>query len=59
MLPGATPVLDWLNKAQQMRWGRATVRPFPDIRTAVLNNTLEDAFGGAVRTSAPHKASRP
>jgi hypothetical protein len=27
-----------------MRWNRATVQPFLDVRTAVLNNTLEDAF---------------
>ena len=31
-------------KAQQMRWNRATVQPFLDVRTAVLNGTLEDAF---------------
>jgi hypothetical protein len=33
-----------LNKAQQMRWNRATVQPFLDVRTAVLNGTLENAF---------------
>jgi len=33
-----------LNKAQQMRWNRATVQPFLDVRTAVLNGTLADAF---------------
>jgi hypothetical protein len=33
-----------LNKAQQMRWNRATVQPFLDVRAAVLNSTLEDAF---------------
>ena len=33
-----------MNKAQQMRWNRATVQPFFDVRTAVLNSTLEDAF---------------
>ena len=27
-----------------MRWDRATVRPFLDVRTAVLNGTLEGAF---------------
>src|SRR5215211_6787462 len=32
-----------MNKAQ-MRWNRATVQPFLDVRTAVLNGTLEDAF---------------
>src|SRR3954470_23134342 len=30
-----------LNKAQQMRWNRASVQPFLDVRTAVLNGTLE------------------
>ncbi len=33
-----------MNKKQQMRWNRAAVQPFLDVRTAVLNNTLEDAF---------------
>ena len=33
-----------MNKAQQMRWNRATVQPFLDVRMAVLNGTLEDAF---------------
>ena len=33
-----------LTKAQQMRWNRTTVQPFLDVRTAVLNDTLEDAF---------------
>jgi hypothetical protein len=33
-----------MNKKQQMRWNRATVQPFLDVRTAVLNDTLEDAF---------------
>ncbi len=33
-----------MNKAQQMRWSRATVQPFLDVRTAVLNDTIEDAF---------------
>ena len=31
-------------KKQQMRWSRATVQPFLEVRTAVLNGTLEDAF---------------
>ncbi len=31
-------------KKQQMRWNRATVQPFLDVRTAVLNDTLEGAF---------------
>jgi malonate decarboxylase alpha subunit len=33
-----------MNKKQQMRWCRATVQPFLDVRTAVLNDTLEAAF---------------
>src|SRR4030095_5382899 len=33
-----------MNKAQPMRWNRATVQPFLDVRTAVLNGTLEHAF---------------
>jgi hypothetical protein len=33
-----------MNKKQQMRWDRATVQPFLDVRVAVLNDTLEDAF---------------
>ncbi len=38
-------IIAWrMTKKQQMRWSRATVQPFLDVRTAVLNNTLEDAF---------------
>ena len=38
-------IIAWrMNKAQQMRWSRATVQPFLDVRTAVLNDTLELAF---------------
>jgi hypothetical protein len=33
-----------MNKKQQMRWNRATVQPFLDVRCAVLNDTLEDDF---------------
>jgi hypothetical protein len=33
-----------MNKKQQMRWNRTTVQPFLDVRTAVLNDRLEDAF---------------
>jgi hypothetical protein len=33
-----------MNKKQQMRWNRMTVQPFLDVRTAVLNDTLENAF---------------
>lgn len=32
------------NRKQQICWNRAAVQPFFDVRTAVLNNTLEDAF---------------
>ena len=38
-------MLSWrMAKAQQMRWNRTTVQPFLDVRTAVLNDTLEGAF---------------
>ncbi len=38
-------IVAWrMNKAQQMRWSRATVQPFLDVRTTVLNDTLELAF---------------
>jgi hypothetical protein len=33
-----------MNKKQQMRWNRATVQPFLDVRTTVLNDTLADTF---------------
>jgi len=33
-----------MNKKQQMRWNRMTVQPFLNVRIAVLNGTLEDAF---------------
>jgi hypothetical protein len=33
-----------MNKKQQMRWNRTTVQSFLDVRTAVLNDNLEDAF---------------
>jgi hypothetical protein len=33
-----------MNKKQQMRWNRMTVQPFLDVRTAVLTDTLEEAF---------------
>jgi hypothetical protein len=29
---------------KQMRWNRMTVQPFLDVRAAVLNDNLEDAF---------------
>ena len=38
-------IISWrMAKAQQMRWSRATLQPFLDVRTAVLNDTLENAF---------------
>jgi hypothetical protein len=33
-----------MNKKQQMRWNRMTVQRFLDVRTAVLNDTLESVF---------------
>jgi hypothetical protein len=33
-----------MNKKQQMRWNRTTVQSFLGVRTAVLNDTLEDDF---------------
>ena len=33
-----------MNKKQQMRWNRMTVQPFLDVRTAMLNDTLESVF---------------
>ena len=38
-------IIAWrMAKAQQMRWSRATVPAFLNVRTAVLNDTLADAF---------------
>jgi hypothetical protein len=38
-------IISWrMAKTQQMRWSRATVPAFLDVRTAVLNDTLKDAF---------------
>jgi len=38
-------IIAWrMTKKQQMRWSRATVPSFLDVRTAVLNGTLDDAF---------------
>ena len=33
-----------MNKKQQMRWNRMTVQPFLDVRTTVLDGTLENGF---------------
>jgi hypothetical protein len=42
-----------MNKKQQMRWNRMTVQPFLDVRTTVLNGTLEDAFRRRYRGFRP------
>jgi hypothetical protein len=42
-----------MNKKQQMRWNRMTVQPFLDVRTAVLNDTLEHAFRRRYRGFRP------
>jgi hypothetical protein len=31
-------------KSHQVRWSKPTVQPFLDVCTAVLNDTLEQAF---------------
>jgi hypothetical protein len=47
-----------MNKKQQMRWNRATVLPFLDVRAAVLNDTLEEASAGAIPASVPRTTTR-
>ena len=50
-----------MNKKQQMRWNRATVQPFLDVRAAVLNDTLEDTFRhhySATRCGFPARPAR-
>jgi hypothetical protein len=47
-----------MNKKQQMRWNRTTVQPFLDVRTAVLNGTLEDAFRRRYRGFRPANDER-
>jgi hypothetical protein len=42
-----------MNKKQQMRWNRTRVQPFLDVRTAVLNDTLKDAFRRRYRGFRP------
>jgi hypothetical protein len=38
-------IISWrMAKAQQMRWSKPSLQPFLDVRTAVLNDTLEAAF---------------
>ena len=47
-------IIAWrMAKAQQMRWSKPSLQPFLDVRTAVLNDTLEDAF------SRRHHGFRP
>ena len=47
-------IISWrMAKAQQMRWNKATVQPFLAVRTAVLNDTLEDAFRRRYRGFRP------
>ena len=48
-----------MNKKQQMRWSRATVQPFLDVRAAVLNDTLEDCFRRRYRGFHPANANEP
>ena len=51
-------IVAWrMAKAQQMRWSRATVQPFLDVRTAVLNDTLEGAFRRCHRGFRPRPAN--
>ncbi|MBV8612725.1 MAG: hypothetical protein JOY66_03010, partial [Acetobacteraceae bacterium] len=51
-------IIAWrMDKAQQMRWSRATAQPFLDVRTAVLNDTLEDAFRRRQRGFRPRPAN--
>ena len=42
-----------MNKKRQMRWNRMIVQPFLDVRTAVLDGTLEDAFHRRYRGFRP------
>ena len=48
-----------MNKKQQMRWNRATVQPFLDVRTAVLNDTLDDCFRHRYPGFRPANANEP
>ena len=47
-----------MNKKQQMRWNRATVQPFLDVRTAVLNDTLEDCLPSSLSRLPPRERQR-
>jgi len=48
-----------INKMQQIRWNRATVQPFLDVRTTVLNGMIEDTFLGSTsaRTGAASRSA--
>jgi len=48
-----------MNKKQQMRWCRAAVQPFLDVRAAVLNDTLEHCFRHRYRGFRPANANQP
>ena len=37
-------IAERMNRKYQMRWNGATVQPFLDVRTAVLDDILADAF---------------
>jgi hypothetical protein len=51
-------IVAWrMNKVQQMRWNRTTAQPFLDVRTAVLNGTLERAFRRRHRGFRPRPAN--
>jgi hypothetical protein len=44
-----------MNKKQQMRWNRATVQPFLDVRTAVLSDTLRGRILSSLSRLPPRK----
>jgi hypothetical protein len=46
-----------MNKKQQMRWNRMTVQPFLDVRTAVLEGTLEMSSLIAIPAFVPQTMS--
>jgi len=50
-----------MNKMQQIRWNRTTVQPSLVVRTAVLNETLEDAsrvrYSGFRPANDDHRAT--
>ena len=47
-----------MNKKQQMRWNSTAVQPFLDVRTAVLDGRLEDAFRRRYRGFRPANDKR-